>query len=951
MPQIIESRYRMKKLLLGLFLFCAVIANAQDTGSIVGKLTDKEYNDEPLAFANVLIKGTTKGTTTDFDGLYEIADLEPGVYTVVYSYLGYETVEIPNVTVEKAKVTTVNIPMSASAGMALDEVVVVTTSRKDSEIALLLQQKNAAVMQEAISAEALTLKGIDDAAAAVAQISGISKQQGSSNVYVRGLGDRYQNTTMNGLSLPSNDVNKKNINLDLFSSSIIENVSVSKAYNSSYYSDFAAGNVNINSKEYTGDGYFDVSIGGGINTNASGEEFFKSEGTSAYGFYNRYDNNPFAVVLSHGVDPENAWNPINLSGAIEGGYSFNLNDESKLSFFASAGFNSGFELRRGPARDFTNVLKVDFPNVEEYAYKTSTTALANATYKINNEHKVNYSSLFINSATDAVGFYGIDGLGKNRDAILDTDQGFYVMNVQFNQDMIFVNQLTGQHIFDDKLSLDWGTGFNKVFSYEPDRKRVTLENYQLALDGDDTTNPVFYTNIPFDNQRFFQDIKDDELNSFINLTYKSSENLTWNFGYNGRTKERRFESIRYGYDIQDRAGTPVMDVNNFNSIFNVNNINIPDGSGIYNLLVLNPINNEIGNINRPGLPENTYQGNLDVHAAFASAIWNVGEKWSLVPGLRVESYNQKVSYDVINIRPDDPGFRSVYENLFLPSLNIKYGLNEDSNLRFAFSKTASFPEFKEAAPFVYESVTQRVGGNPDLLGGFDGNGATYSDVYNFDLKYEWFRDRGEILSVAAFAKTINDPVNRVVAADATGTQRYFRTGDKATIYGVELEVRKNLFVDEDDNAIVSFGLNSAYTKTEQDLKDIPAGNLNTFGTSFDRNTDQLEGASPFIINTDLNYSPKIGNYRPKATLAYSYFSDRIFSLGAGSLGNIVEKAVPTLNFIWKNSFGEHFEANFSAKNLLNPDISLVREGTDLGDIVIREYTLGINVGLTLKYKF
>ncbi len=951
LPRILEQPYLMKKLLLSVFLLCAIYGAAQETGSIVGKLIDKEVNDEPLAFANILIKGTTKGTTSDFDGLYEISNLEPGTYTLIYSYLGYETVEIPNISVEAGKVSTVNVPLSASEGVSLDEVVVTVSARKDSEIALLIQQKNAVVIQEAISAEALTLKGIDDAAAAVAQISGISKQQGSSNVYVRGLGDRYQNTTMNGLSLPSNDVNKKNINLDLFASSIIENVSVSKAYNTSYYADFAAGNVNINSKEYTGDGFIDVSVGGGINTNASGEDFFKSEGTSAYGFYNRYDNDPFAVILSHGVDPENAWSPINLNGSIEGGYSFNFNDESRLSFFASAGFANGYELREGPARDFTNVLKVDFPTVEEYAYKTTTTALGNLTYKIDNDHKVNYSSLFINSATDAVGFYGVNGQGTNRDAILDTDQGFYVMNVQFNQDMIFVNQLTGQHVFDEKLSLDWGSGFNKVFSDEPDRKRITLENYQLALDGDPSTNPVFYTNIPFDNQRFFQSIEDDELNSYINLAYKPSDKITWNFGYNGRTKERRFNSIRYGYEIQDRDGTPVTDVTNFNSIFDVSNINIPDGSGIYDILVLNPINNDIGNRNRPGLPENTYKGNLDVHAGYISAVWNIGEKWTLVPGLRAESYSQKVTYDVINIRPDDPGSRSIYENLFLPSLNVKYALNENSNLRFAFSKTASFPEFKEAAPFVYESVTQRVGGNPDLLGGLDGNGPTYSDIYNFDLKYEWFLKRGEIISVAAFAKTIEDPVNRVVAADATGTQRYFRTGDQADIYGIELEIRKDLLIDEDDNGVLSLGLNTAYTKTEQDLKDIPAGALNTFGTSFDRDTDELEGASPFIINADINWSPNFKTYKPKMTLAYSYFSDRIFSLGAGSLGNIVEKAVPTLNFVWKNSFGEHFEANLSAKNLLDPDISLVREGTGIGDIIIREYNIGVNVGLTLKYKF
>jgi len=940
----------MKTYILVAFSFFTLMASAQENGSIVGKLTDKELNNEPLPFANVLIKGTTTGTTSDFDGLFELANVEPGTYTLVFSFLGYETLEVPNVVVEAGKVTEINAGLGASS-VGLDEVVVTTSARKDSEVALLLQQKNALVMQEAISAEALTLKGIDDAAAAVAQISGISKQQGSSNVYVRGLGDRYQNTTMNGLSLPSNDVNKKNINLDLFGSSIIENVSVSKAYSPTFYGDFAAGNVNVNSKEYTGDGYVEVALGGGVNTNTIGEDFVKSEGTGDFGFYNRYDNDPFAVILSHGVDPESAWDPINLSGAIEAGYSFDFNnDRSRLSFFGAASFSNGYEFREGPARDFTNVLKFDFPSVREYAYKTTTTILGNIAYRINNEHKVKFSSLFVNNSTDAVGYYGIDGDGFNRDGIT-SDNGFFIQNTQFNQDMIFVNQLTGQHVFDEKLSFDWGVGFNKVFSDEPDRKRFTLENYQFSLDNDPNTNPVFFTNTAFENQRFFQSIEDDELNSYMNLSYELSEKVTMNFGYNGRRKERRFNSIRYGYRIFDRT-TPIADVNDLNSFFTIENSSLVGSeNALYEIRNLNPINNEIGSINRPGLPDNTYKGNLGIHAGYVSIDFKVGENLNIVPGLRAESVSQKINYNVINLPPNDPGFRNVYENLFLPSLNIKYALNEDSNLRFSFSNTVSFPEFKEVAPFVYEGVTQRVGGNPDLFGGRNGSGVNYSDIYNFDLKYEWFLERGEIISLAAFGKLIQDPVNKVIAADATGTQRFFRTGDQAEAYGVELELRKNLVSDAEDNATLSVGLNAAYTHTTQDLKNIEAGEENTFGTSFDRDSDELEGASPFIINADVNYSPIFGNYRPKATMVFSYFSDRIYALGAGSLGNIVENGVPTLNFVWQNAFGEHFEANLSAKNLLNPNVTLTRENTGNGDIIIREYNLGVNVGLTLKYKF
>jgi len=880
--------------------------------------------------------------------------------------LGYETLEIPNVIVEGGKETEVNIALGAGS-VSLEEVVITRSVARDSEIALLIDQKKSLEIKEAISAEALTRKGIDDAAAAVAQISGISKQQGSSDVYVRGLGDRYQNTTMNGLSLPSNNVNKKNIDLDLFSSNIIENISVSKAYTPSFYGDFSAGNVNIDSKEYVGNGYMEVSLGSGVNTNATGTDFVRSEGTSFFGFYNRYDNDPFAIVLSHGVEPESTSDPTNISGSIEGGYSVNLSKNSRLSFFGMASFSNGFEFREGPALDFTNDIKVRFPNVEEYAYSSTTTALGNISFRIDERNKVKFSSLFVNSATDAVGYYGIGGQGFNRDGFSNNDDGgYFQLNVQFNQDMIFVNQLNGSHAFDDKWGIDWGIGFNKVFSDEPDRKRISLEDYQFALDNDPTTNPIFYDNIAFDNQRYFQSVEDDELSSYINLSNKVSEKVTLNFGYNGRRKERRFNNWRYGYSIDDKNANPVTDLTNLDNFFDVSNINIPAGSGLWDLFIVrNPQNLDIGLVNRPQVYENTYTGNLDVHAGFVSAELNLSDKWLLIPGFRIEAYKQSIVYDVINPVPTDPGFREGYENIYLPSLNVRYALTDDTNLRLSLSKTASFPEFKEAANFVYEGVTQRVGGNPDLLGKPDGTGPILSEIYNYDLKYEWFPNRGELISVAAFAKTINDPVNRVVATDATGNQRYFRTGEQANVYGVEVEIRKNILSDAQENGVLSFGANAAYTHTEQDLKTVSTSEGFTFGTSFaDRTTDELEGASPFIINADINYSPEFKNYKPRATIAYSYFSDRIFALGSGNLGNIVEKGVPTLNFVWKNAFGEHFEADVSIKNMLDPNISLVRENTGVedtnplvqgfvkdGDVTLREYKRGMNIGLSLKYKF
>ncbi len=259
----------MKNFLAVLFILTVTYLGAQETGSIVGTLIDKEVNDEPLAFANVLIKGTTKGTTSDFDGLYELPNLAPGPYTLVISYLGYETVEIPDVVVVAGKVTTVDVPMAANEGVALDEVVITQVARKDSEVALLLDQKKAVEIKESIGAVQLGKIGVSDVATATTKISGVSSSEASGDVFVRGLGDRYLSTTLNGLPVPSDDVERKNIDLGLFPTRVIQNVSVSKTYSPQASADQASGTINISSRELAGMSEFSVGAQAGVNTNVA----------------------------------------------------------------------------------------------------------------------------------------------------------------------------------------------------------------------------------------------------------------------------------------------------------------------------------------------------------------------------------------------------------------------------------------------------------------------------------------------------------------------------------------------------------------------------------------------------------------------------------------------------------------------------------------------------------
>ncbi len=215
-------------------------------------------------------------------------------------------------------------------------------------------------------------------------------------------------------------------------------------------------------------------------------------------------------MLSHGFDPEQAATPIDINFSSAFGKSFDFENGSRLSFYATGSFENSFEYRRGSNVDYTNVEKKAFDDAEEFEYATKTTAMASVNYKIDDYNSVKFNSLFINNASDKVGYFGIDGTGRNRDAILNTDEGFYQMNVQFNQNLIYVNQLTGSHKFEDnKFNLDWGIGYNVVNAHEPDRKRVSIENYQFALDSDSSTSPTFYSNVVFDNQRYFQNINDE----------------------------------------------------------------------------------------------------------------------------------------------------------------------------------------------------------------------------------------------------------------------------------------------------------------------------------------------------------------------------------------------------------------------------------------------------------
>src|SRR5690554_4801092 len=277
------TNYIFRHLLLLALLLSSVLAYSQ-SGVITGRIIDKDTK-EPLFGAAIILEGTTTGGMAGMDGDYTIANIKQGKYNVLGSYISYETHKTEDVVVGEKDTLRIDIELK-SMYKTLQGVGIVARANRETETALLLDRRNAIVSTQSIGALELSRKGIGDAQSAVSSVSGISKQDGVKNIFVRGLGDRYNSTLLNGLPLPSEDPEYKNIALSIFDSDIIKNIGVDKVFAAHHRGDVGGAVIDIASKELIDDQTLGLSISTGFNANTLGQTFYKPDGANNFGFAN-----------------------------------------------------------------------------------------------------------------------------------------------------------------------------------------------------------------------------------------------------------------------------------------------------------------------------------------------------------------------------------------------------------------------------------------------------------------------------------------------------------------------------------------------------------------------------------------------------------------------------------------------------------------------------------------
>ena len=911
----------MRNIFLFIVLISSSLAAVAQTGSISGTVIDGATK-EPIIGANVIILGTQTGVATDIDGKFVLTNIKEGAYSIVITFITYKTDTIRNIEVTSGQTVTVASELNEEAKQ-LTEVVVQAQRDRSLESTLMLDRKNAVQMVQGIGAQELSRKGVSDAEAAVTQITGITKQDGVKNVFVRGLGDRYNSTSLNGLPLPSEDPQNKNITLDLFSSDIIGAIDVNKTFNSDMFGDVAGANINIKSKQLVDDQELKVSLSGGMNSQTAGENFYRADGTNYFGTASR--DIPVTNLTHYGFN--NSFQPKKISGAplnsgisISGGKSFRLGDNVFKVFLVGATSSEFFVNDVTERQQGEGGIAKDLKS-KKNEYYASQLGMGNFSYSFGQGNSISYNAIYIHDNKQSVADY-IGFNNKGNDDVEDPNayKGF-IRRQQQNNNATLVNQLLSELTISKSMALDLGGSYNTAWGDEPDRR----QNFYLF----DGTNYRINAGSQSYNHRFNSSLKENELAGRAILTYKLSEksNNKISVGYNLRSTHRDFESLQFNFKFDNQE---IISINNPDALFNQQSID----NGIFELETAN------GNSFSPF----TYSGERVIHAGFLSATFDLSSALTVNGGIRFEKFNQKVIWDT-NI---SDGKADVTKNFFLPSVNVKYSFSKDDILRLASSRTYTFAQFKELAPFLYEDINFSSFGNPYIRP---------SENTNVDLRYEHYFSASEFIALTVFYKGIKNPINRGLVSSAANEVSYFNTLS-ANIFGAEVEFRKSIFDRANANGRTSldFGLSVSYLKSSQTLKDVKWDKLFVQYTNAE---SQLEGASPWLVNSDITFTRETSSSSKfVSTILFNYNTSRIYSLGAPGNGrgqgsqDINDVAIPKLDFISSYDFNSHLSIGVRIKNLLNPDCRKTKEiKSESREVVISDYQKGITTSLSLSYKF
>ena len=876
---------------------------------------------ETLIGAAVILKGSTTGATTDLEGAAEIS-LKDGDYPIEVSYIGYSSVTI-NLRVKGGKVMlpegepeagltgtgTVTVSLTADNTL-IDNATVMARKSLESISALQKERQMSAHAIENMGSKEMSLKGLSNAQESIAKFSGISIAE-AGQMIVRGLGDRYSSTTLNGLPIASPNPDNKLIPLDIFPASTIQNITVSKVYEAGSFADYSGAHVDISTSKGKSEDFLKLSFstGGWFGTlfddfsQMDRKSLFvtpklgKAAGTSDYSQFQEYSKTKSLFGTSFQVDDGTALPDFN------GGVSFGKNWKTRggeLGLLASASANSGNEtLKDAYYRTYeasSEGLAATESVYDSYTSKLDMAALVDLEYSFKKPSSIGLTFFF---ARNAMSSY-------QRRSLLDHLETYDLIGSNSVSHFYSLKnlQLTGRHsLADGKWDLDWGMSYSGTSSDEPDRRQVMFSR------GSDGSLGFFNLNQQ-ETQRYFGNLSEDEVVADVRASRVLDDDKKIRFGLSAKDKSRDFSTTRFYYNMKKITGA-ISDIGDMDQYLNDANIE----SGL------------VG-IDRKRHKRDSYNASNKIMAAFAEADLGFGERVFLNAGLRAEASDQGVKYN------DDVEDRERHLKAFdlFPAVNLKYSVDGQSAVRLALSRTITRPSFIEMAPFLYQESFggTQLRGNESLKNGYN---------WNVDLKYEYFADQSEdMFTLTGYFKYLDSPIERTQRLSGGAVEQTFQNANNGLAAGIEAEFRKEIVKD------LSISGNASYIFTNVKLPESGA---------YTNKERTLQGASPYLINADISYTPTLRDGKSIGlALIYSVQGPRIHAVGILGLGDEKQMPFHSLDFSGTCRINKNLSVRLGLRNILNSSVRFTQEIPAAGRTVDAEgWRLGTGADLGITYNF
>lgn len=933
-PRKSQSLGAIAKSLLSVALAAGAWTNAfaqeeTATGIISGSIQDADYGGS-VSGARVMLVENQMSAKTNVDGRYFMTKVPAGTYTVVVTAPYYKSSQVQEVEIVAGEVAKIDVPLynDTSDVVELESFTVQAKVLLESDVGLLSQRQKAASISDAMGAETFGRLGLGDAADALAKVTGASIQDGKYMV-VRGLSDRYNTTTLNGTTLPSADPNRKSVQLDQFPTDLLDFIETTKTFTPDKSGEFTGGAVDIQTKSFPDQFFYNVSYGIGYNTNTTGDSFLSYPGGSddwlgrddgSRALPERLAQNENLTTLSNSEQSEilNELSsvvspidvgaaPLNQSFSLAFGDSILLSEdgEKRLGYTASLTHSRNFQTRtNAPERRYEIERGVDgsvmVPQydmiVDESVNSTNLGALFNVAFQLSSEHEIGLKNFYNQSGTDQSFF---------QQGVVEGSESKFLREsrIHFIERNISSNQLYGKHAFPELrgAKLDWDFSKSKSSQDEPDYviffDAVDLEDFVDAGEDLNNVKPTdwkFPTG--FTNRRLWRDLEEnaDEFGFDLEvpLSFGDREGAYFKTGYRSIEADREYNQLSFSWSDGDRFVPYTGDRANFVSQEAIN----LDSNGETAVVMTNLTD---------AFPQ--YGGEREITALYGMVDIPFSSKFRLIGGLRQEDTSIRV--ESISGRPQffDNAESEISEDHLLPSANFVYSINERQNLRFAYTETIARPSFRELTP----------ASEFDAIGAFliQGNeNLKMSEISNFDIRWELFpTDGDELFAVSVFHKDLENPIEQVIDRFGFISWDNVETGE---VRGAELEARKKINALSSDFVAVTVGGNFSCIDSEVDRSQLEIDRKKAEFPDLSP-TRELQGQSSVIYNLDASWE----HYRKGTgvTLSYNNTGDRLYAVTNANLPLVDESPADMLDLIVSQRLGPSWKFKFKVTNILDAE--------------------------------